>query len=343
MGFPWIFESNWEAGTSAEWDSETDTADPIQLSFPHYTELARFPWAHWAPFRGAYCMRVTLSGGTEDAYVQEGDLDIASATNRFVRFAIQFSPTFTGTADDTFNILELQETGNAAMVTFGARIVAATDVIELGIGKAAPTTFGAAIERGVWYIVELDITLDDDTNDDGTIDIYVTKADDPSSTVVYATQVGSLDQTAVTHGVLGIQDHLDTTTGAILFDSFIFDDARIYAPRRRYVQEILMTKSGHLFVGPGCVNNTTLLAGAGTDCVLSLFDTDEADTNDAGNILVELKNTANNEVVDPAGMPVRARRGAYVSLSGTNPRAVLQIGESPTSDWHVRHRGMRSP
>ena len=339
MAFPWLFESNFEAGTNAEWDSETDTGS--QLDFPHYTTLAQYPWVGAAPFRGAYAMRASLVGGTADAFVTEGDLNIALAANRFVSFAIYFSPTFTGTADDTFNILELQETGNAAMITFGARIVAATNVINLGIGKAAPTTFGDPIERGVWYTIEIDATLDDGASDDGTIDIYVTKADDKSAALVYATQVASLDQTAVTHGVLGIQDHLATTTGVILLDSFVFDDARIYAPRRRYVDEVLMTKSGHLFVGPGIVNNTSLLSGAGTDCVLSVYDTDKADTNDASNILVELKNTANNEIVDPAGMPVRVRRGAYVTLSGTNPRGLLQLGTAAKSDAAVRRHGLQ--
>ena len=43
MAFPWIFHANFEQGTNAEWDSETDGASPTQLDFPHYTELARFP------------------------------------------------------------------------------------------------------------------------------------------------------------------------------------------------------------------------------------------------------------------------------------------------------------
>ena len=130
---------------------------------------------------------------------------------------------------------------------------------------------------------------------------------------------------AVTDGVLGLQNHLATTTGTILIDHFVQDDGRIYAQKDRFREEIILTKSGHAFVGSGKIDNVTLLSGAGTDNVLKIFDTDSADTNDDTNVRVELKNTANNETVDPAGMPVNIIRGAYVELAGTNPRALIKL------------------
>lgn len=341
MAFPFLFEANFEAGTNAEWDSETDTGS--QLDFPHYSELARYPWPTAVPFEGAYCMRAVLSGGTADAFVLEGDIDIAASTRRHVAFDMWISPTFTGTADDTINIFEAQSAGPVVEATFGLRVVAATDVINLGIGETAPTSFSSqAFERGVWHTIELDITLDSGAGNDGTIDLYVTRHGSPAATAVYATQVTGLDQAAVIQGVLGVQDHLATTTGVILFDNFKFDDGRIYPKTRRYDDSVLLTKSGHAFVGPGCIENVTLMSGAATDNVVTVYDTDTGDTNDATSIVCELKNTANNELVDPAGMPVHVTRGCYVSMSGTNPRALVKMSKvNCYTDANTRSYGLR--
>lgn len=325
MAFPFIFEANFETGDSSDWDSETDTAS--QLDFPHYTELARFPWHTAAPYRGAYCMRVQLTGGTADAFVTEGAIDIALDTNRFVLFAIWISPDFTATADDTINILELQSTGPVVEVTFGLRVVAATNAINFGIGETAPTSFGSIdIERGVWYFVELDITLDDGASDDGTIDLYVTKEDDKASTTVHATQVSDLDQAAVIQGVLGVQNQLATTTGTILFDHFQFDDTRLDAVRDRFRQTHNLTKSGHVFVGPGAIDHLSITSGAGSDNVVTLYDTDEGSTS-FYKTTIRLSNTANNETLI-SDLPVDVTKGCYAELSGTNPRAIVKFSKT---------------
>jgi len=324
MAFPWIFEANFEAETdgSVEWDAAaTDTAS--QLDFPSYKELANLPFRTAAPSSGAKTMRAQLTGGTADAFVSEGDMNIALPGTAFIKFDVWFSDDFTGTADDTFHLFELQGAANAIQQALGARVVAATNVINFGIGNVAPTSFGTLeITRGAWYTVELDITNNAGA---GTIDLFVTKRGDTAALTVHATQVATLTNIAVTHGVLGIQAHLATTTGTILFDNFVMDDARVFPKAIPNKEEILMTKSGHAFVGAGEIENVSLLSGAGTDCVLSIFDTDSADTNDAGNIGVELKNTADNEIVDPAGVPICVRRGAFVQLSGTNPRALVKV------------------
>jgi hypothetical protein len=341
MSFPWVFSSEFESTitTPFGWDSEADTGS--QLDVPHYSELARFPWSTCAPYTGAYCMRLQLTGGTADAYLQEGDIDIADTVNGFFKFNIWFSPDFTGTADDTFNIFEARS-ASAEEVTFGARIVTATDVINFGIGKVAPTTFGSSdIERNKWYTVEIDATIQ--TGGTGTIDIYATKEGETPATSVFAAQVGTLTQIAVTHGRLGVQDHLATTTGTILIDNFVMDDTRVYPTTDRFSQSMVLTESGHAFVGSGVVDNVSLLSGAGTDCVLSVYDTDESNTDDASNIKLELKNTANNELVDPAGAPFDVTRGAYVDLSGTNPRALLKICKAGAygSSASIRNYGLR--
>lgn len=341
MAFPWVFEANFESGDNSEFNTETDTAN--QLDFPHYSELARFPWSGAVPFDGAYVMRCTLSGGTADATLTATDMNIAANTTNYVKFEIYIDPDFNATVNDTVNLLEMQQTSNAAEATFGLRYVAATNVINFGIGETAPTSWSALeIEKNVWYTIELAIDVENAGANDGTIDLYITKSGTLASSAVSATQVTSLDQEAITHGVLGIQGHLATTTGVILFNSLTHDDARIYPKTRRYDDTHLLTKSSHVFVGKGRVDNVTMLSGVGTNNILKIFDTDTADVTDATTSVLELANTANNETVDPAGVPVDLVRGCYVQLAGTNPRAIVKICRNvANSDATVRNQGMR--
>jgi len=143
-----------------------------------------------------------------------------------------------------------------------------------------------------------------------------------------ATLTSQTHAAAVAQGVLGTQDTLSTTTGCLVFDQFVMDDTRVYPFTERYPQDLLLTKSSHVFVGAGCIDNISLLSGAGTNNTLAIYDTDRANTNDAGNVRLELKNTVASEIVDRAGTPVELNRGAFVSLGGTNPRALVKIGSA---------------
>jgi len=330
MAFPWIFESNFEAGTNGEWDSETDAAS--QLDFPHYTELGRYPWRA-APHSGAYCMRAVLSGGTADAVVSEGDIDIADTVTRWFRFNVWFSPTFDATADDTVALFELQGSGNAVTASVGFRYVAATDVINIGIGGAASGAVpgnwdAAAIERNVWYTVEAKVNIETDAS--GTVDLYVTKDGLNGNTTAVASG-SSITNIAVTHGVLGIQDHLATTTGVILIDDFVMDDAQLFHVRDRYPFQKVMTKSGHAFVGPGQIDIAALLS-TGADNVLKLYDTDIALVNDDQGFVTELDMSAFSSVEGP----LTFYRGCYCELAGTSPRAHLIFENKRPQHWTDR-------
>lgn len=313
MAFPWIFEANFESADNSEWDSETDTGS--QLDFPRYFELARFPWTTAAPHTGSACMRAVLSGGTDDAFVLEGDIDIAADTTRHAKFDIWFSPDFTATADDTINVFELQASGSVIEATFGFRIVASSGDINFGIGETAPTSFGSlAIDRGRWYTIEVQAHLDDGGSNDGTVDLFVTREGDVASTAVHATQVGSLDQGAVIQGVLGIQGHLATTTGTILFDGFRFDDERVF-PERRFKRDPVLTKSGHAFIGAGSIDGAALLTTGGSN-VMKLYDSDVSNTDGDQEMKVELDQDRQTSFTGP----LHFTRGCFVELSGTNPR-----------------------
>lgn len=327
MTFPFVSEVNFEDGTSGSFTSETDTDS--KLDFPHYSELARTPGIAM-PFRGAYAMRVDLSGGTNDAYLQEDtDWDMALAATQHWRFYLWVDPGLTMATTDEFIIWQLQSAGPISEAVLAINFTTANG-FRIGIGETAATSF-LDLPLGKWLAVEVSITLDDGASDDGTIDLWVDGGQ--------ATQVASLDQAAIIQGRIGAMGiDVGTTAGVILFDQVLSDDGRIYPIADRFPETVLSTTDQHVLVGPGVIDNVTLMSGAAQDCVVSLFDTDTANVNDASKIVTELKNTANNEVVDPAGMPVRVRRGCYVVMTGTTPRSLVKFRQAQAwgSDGAIR-------
>lgn len=324
MSFPYVFESNFERGTNGDWDSETDGASPKQLDFPHYSELAGLPWSTAAPYSGAYCARLVLTGQTGDAVVKEADINIANTVTNYFAFDIWFAPDFTGTANDTFAILEL--IGSAVTGSVGARIVASTNVINLGIGASAtgtaPTQFTSfAIERGVWYTVESKFNIQ--TGGSGTADLFVTRRDSVTAKATADASLTSVTNVAVTDGWFGIQDHAATTTGTFLLDNFVQDDARVY-PTKRYPRQRTLTQSGHVFVGPGHIDGAALITDEATNKMV-LWDTDKANVDSTQDWVVELE--LDNQTAISG--PVFFQHGCYAELFGTDPRGqVLLLSSS---------------
>ena len=335
MAHPWIFESTFGPGTNGEWDSETDSA--AQLDFPHYSVLAGLPWSGALPRSGAYCARCSLTGGTADMYLVEADIDIAANTARYVKFDIQIGKDFVASADDTINIFEALASSTVE-ATFGLRIVAATDVVNFGIGETAPTAFGPDIRKGVWYTVELTIDVDEDGEDDGTIDIIVTAEDEPYNSDAYIAQVDSLDQGAVTQGRFGCQDHLATTRGTILLDNFVMDDARMY-PTRRFKTERTFTKTDHAWVGPGVLHRASLDTVTSGN-IIRLFDTDNAEVLEELGYVIEIDaDTAAEQVQNFGKDGIQFQRGCYVQMTGTNPIGTVNFTPRYNSSAQIRHYG----
>jgi len=343
MAFPYVFQGNFEDGTLGNFDSETDTAS--QLDFPHYTELARYPQKGMVPYAGAYAMRVALTGGTADAYLVEADVNIAAAATNYFRFPLYISPDFAATADDTINILELLASATVE-ACFGLRIVAATGVINFGVGETAPTDFTSfAIERGVWYTVELLVTVDDGASNDGVISLYVTRDGNDHTDTVEAT-VTALDQGAITDARFGVQDHLATTTGTLLFHGLTQDDGRLY-PEGRYLNHKNITINQHLFVGRGDVDLVALLKTSATNEVARLYDTDHGEAHDL-HFVCDLRAGA-TEMIDTT---LHFSHGCFISLTGTNPVAGITIhgkgayrthdGPQAYNDALVKAHGLRA-
>jgi len=335
VAFPFLFQEDFEAGTIGNFNAETDTES--RLSVDHYSVLAATPGLAM-PFRGAYALRVNLAndGSPADAYVQENDgFDLALDGTLYVRFLLWVSPDIIMANSDEFLILALQSAGPVDEGVVAINYTTANG-LRLGVGETSASQF-LPLTTGVWHTVELAVVLDDGPSNDGTLTLYLDGA--------AATAVTGLDQAAIAQARLGVigQD-AGTTKGVILFDDVVTDDARIYAPALRYTLSPLLTKSGHAFVGPGWVDAARLMAGAATDNVLALYDTDVAGTEDASKVKLELKNTANSEVVQSNLLaPIRFERGCYVSLTGTNPRAHVDIrpGVAYGSDGAIRNYGLR--
>ena len=330
MAFPFVAEENFEDGTLGIFDSETDTTS--RLDFPHYSDLAAIPGLP-GPFSGAFCMRVDLAVGTTNAFLTEtGTWDIAAAASLHIAFDFFVSSDITMANTDEFTILQLIETGAAVEAGIFINFTTANG-LRIGIGETAATSL-LPLTTGVWHKVEFEVTIDDGGSNDGVIDLRL----DGSA----ATQVTALDQNAITSGTLGVvSQDAGTTAGVLLFDNVITDDGRVFPTSIRFPNTRLLTKSGHAFVGAGRLDGVTMLSGGATDNVLSVFDTDVGNTSDASKVVAELKNDANNSLVRSDHDDIHVQRGCFISMSGTNPRALVRIKFAPAygSDGAIRTLG----
>ena len=356
MAFPWIFHSNFSGGVATEWDSETDTAS--QMSFPHYSHLATLPDRHATPFTGAYCCKLSLTGGTATAILTEADVNISDTATAYFSFNLFFSENFSSSSGtDVVHILDLIGSGPAVTVAIGFNC-AVEDLttqpttlgdIFLGTGSgisgAVPDTFGTLpIERGQWYTVEALVNIE--TNSSGVVTLYINKAGDVPNSDVYATDT-SQTHIAVTDARFGLVNHAATTTGYFLLDNFICDDAHIYAVLQRYPRNVTVTKTDTLFVGPGVIDDVNLIVGADTNGILKFYDTDVADINGDQNLIMELRQaTTNSQTISWRGPPLVFEKGCHVTVAGTGAIAqLMNINHTSAygSDALVRRLGISKP
>jgi hypothetical protein len=311
--FPYVAAEHFEAGTLGIFDTETDTGS--QLDFPHYATLSRFGLA---PYRGAYCCRVKLTGGTTAAYlIETGSLDTAAAATAHAGFYFYLAPDFTMADTDKFIMFDLESTLNttseAAMglIRTGANVLvwtaqtAAAAAQTLSLGTLDPPGHPNSC-LGTWHHVAMSATNDPGAND-GTIDVWL-------DGVLVGAQITGLNQAAVVNGRLGVIGPDAGTKGTILFDDFIVDNARLYPNKERFPRIFPVTKTQHVFVGPGWVSGAALLT-LGADDILTLWDTDVGNVDDDTGYIVQL----DGNVQTAAEGPFHFKRGCYATISGTNP------------------------
>lgn len=324
MAFPFASGNGFESGAHG-FTSETDST--AILDFPHYTELARH---NMAPYRGAYCMRIKPAGGTTSAYVQEDTAyDMALDDERYLRFYCYLGRDFTMAASDKVSLVEFESTLDtttevAAGLTNAAGVIqfwvnetaAAASAATFNLGNLNPAGQpGSALGR--WYCFELAIVLDAGGGNDGSITGYVDGA--------AMTAKSSLDQAAIVNVKFGVIGLDAGTTGTILMDEIVFDDARVYPHKERFPQVFQVTKNEHIFVGPGWVESAAILSTTSTDTMI-LWDTDRADVLDTQGMKVELNNTIHSS----ASGPIYFDKGCYAVISGSSPRG--QVATAVSSD-----------
>lgn len=272
-----------------------------------------------APFRGAYCMRVALEndGSPADAYIQEtGSFDLAADGTIWFRFCFYLSPNTVMANDDQFGILQLWS--STSTVEGGVYIKYTTAAgFQVGIGETAGTGL-KPLTLGKWHVFEIGFNIDAGGGNDGTIDAYLDNS-------AY-TQITGLDQGAITSGVVGVMGQdAGTTAGTLLIDWVIADDARLGPILDRWPYQVVLTRSGHLFVGPGTIDAAALLSTTAGES-LTLFDSDNSESTDAQSFVLELSVGA----LQAAEGPISFSRGCYAVLAGTNPRGQVILTSDGT-------------
>lgn len=310
MAYPYLFSASFDTGDNSEWDSESDTGS--LLDFPHYSTLCAIPGAP-APYYGAYVMRIA-PGDANDHTLTEGDIDIANAVTRWVRFCLFISTNFAATADDTFNIFEFQQAGGTIEASLSLRITGSTDDVEIGIGDGVVATDFVSISKGAWHVIELRLLVS--TTGTGTFTLWV----DGGQAVALTSQTHAA---AVGAGVLGTQDTAATTNaGYLLFDAFAFDDTRLSIPYR-WANERFLTISGFVFVGGGRLSNVKLLDGGSGDCTVELYDTDVYGASSTPKY--RNRTATANVPEDSAEATLEFSRGCLAILGGTTPALIATI------------------
>ena len=317
MGWPYTTSWYFENG-AAEFGTETDGGNPLQGDFAHYTELAR---RKMTPFVGAYSYRIQLNGAAETAYIADTDAAVATGETTYFAFALYLSTDFALASTNTIDIWELLDNGilQAAIrlkdvsgtLTFAVHNdTAGTDEVE-GTGYVVPL--------GSWMWVEGLFTA----GGASLLTLFVTREGEKTATQVATTAAGDDVQPAPDSARLGVGVNASTgNTGTLLFDAYHWHDpadvnvGRINAPERRWSTTMEIHTPMHVFIGPGCLENLTMigsdLATTGDGWIV-VYDTDRAQT-DTDRIVGILTHTADNEIVDVSGLPIRCQNGCYIEL-----------------------------
>jgi len=228
--------------------------------------------------------------------------------------------------------------------------VNSTDSLVWAIGThatvATPSTDSTRqVKLGVWHTIELKMHVVTG-GATGDITLYVTEAGQEPSETATAT-LGSIQNAAVTEGLLGVQDHKATTKCTILMDDFQYSGTaaasgtRIYPTKNRFSTtrqfvRTSLTKTGgafHAFVGQGTVKNITWNTGGTVDGLLNVYDTDTAQ-NHAGNRKTGAQQAVASETIDLASVPFEVIRGCYIetdSAAAENQEVIVEIARA--SNW----------
>jgi hypothetical protein len=296
MAHPWLADKNWETGDTSEWDSVEDGDSKFVVR--HYTDLARLS-PPMTPYSGAYAAHIDLSLGTADAYaIEEDDFDAATI---YIGFAFQ-AKDLAMDDGDVGTILSLNSSGDTPEVTV-AVLRDGNDILLQATGEAS--TVSTSLIQNEWHWIELKAVNDD------RLTFYVDGYE--------VGEVTSLTQDVVVEAWYGLSNADTSLTGHLLLGRIVADDARLGVLPRFLISPVI-TKSMHLFIGPGTVETAALISSTAGN-IARLYDTDRGDTLPQQGFLAELTLTENSAIEGP----IFFSKGCYVEMTGTNPRAQVTI------------------
>ena len=257
-------------------------------------------------------MHIDLSGGTNDAYLQEGAIDIADGATRYLSFYLNVPSALTMANTDLFTIFSFQSSGPADDGVIFLNDNSGT--LRLGINETASTSSAQMINLplGQWNLIEAAVAADGSS---GTLDLYMNGSQ-------VGSQIGSLNIAAIIQGRMGaIGIDSGSTAGHLYFDEVIFDDARTYGHRERFPGKTYwVTHSQHTHIGPGRARVS--ITGTSTDAQAVLYDTDNANNALPPASMISTVRTATDEL--SRSIDVQFNRGLYVETSGTNTQVFVE-------------------
>jgi hypothetical protein len=316
------YESNFETGDATEWSAgETDTESRLSVDF--YADLAvKYPYySDPLPYRGSYMLHGDLSiAGNADGYVQDTTLATALAGTVWLRFYIKVTTDLVMAASDRFTVAAFQSAGPVDEAVVCIRNNAGAYEILISETSAGATVVASGLTLGGWHMVELGCVVDSGGGDDGTIAFYLDRYLVGTLTTVNQAAFAQLRM-----GIMG--KDAGTTAGHVFFDGVVGHTAQIGGNRARNQEVMTVTKSIFLAQGPGRVDEYDMMAGAGQDDHMTLYDMDKLPLL-AGTALLgpPLGATSPFQTVTGPRRKIYFNRGLYVVLSGTSPQGTVKFG-----------------
>lgn len=329
------FESNFDTGDFTEWTSETDTDNKFTVR--HYATLignyaALYPG--FLPFRGAYAAHLDLSGGLNDAYVQENTaFDLPIGQTAWVRFYLVVASNLVMANTDRLTLFAFQSgagTDEAVISLYmngtQSQLVASeTGAIAIGAGTRATD-----LQLNVPHLVELGLTLDSGALD-GQIQFWVDNHP-------VGLPITGLTQAAITQARLGaIGIDATTTAGHLLFDEVVGSALRVGGIPDRYPSTAIVTKSSFIALGPGRINTYSILGGAAADGHMKLYDRDIIPVIETEDMLGAELTNPNPYKAEQYWSETYFSHGVYVQLTGTSPRGVVEFYQYQSSQALIKN------
>lgn len=323
MAFPFSAEENFESGTLGIFTEVADTLGKLSVIGPQ--DAHQIP-----PYLGGYVLEVDLNRGNADASASIGaPINFANGITKYARLMVWLSEELKlPNAGDSMRLFMLESGSFLEEASIG---LVRGNKGELLLGILSPDMPGGAdwvrgveVSRNMW--LPLEIAMISGATNTSKLQVMCMGSQVEATAMTWAT---------LTRGRIGtITQSLDIR-GKIWFDHFVVDDtSRVVAPqplnpRALDGETILITKSGYAFVGPGEVDCLTLIASS-TNNEVSLYDTDKLPF--AHHDLRMGAKAAVAEAVETKGKKI-FKKGCYVSLAGTNPQAIVQLGAVTEFGW----------